>query len=373
MQRTDLENERNRQIIKYNVISIVINLILSVIKLAVGVSIHSKAIVLDSINGFSDMLSSLIAVVSATVASKKADREHPMGYGRLEYISSLLITMLVIYAGGRAVFEAVKTIIHPVSAPEYNIFAIVILVISVICKVGYGVTLRRQGKRLNSVAMIMTGTEALGDALVSISILAAIAILRTANLNIEPYLCILISLLIVWTGIGMFRECMDKIIGSRPDPEMEQEIKKVLAAEEGVMNVCNLVIHSYGENKNIGSVDIEVNEDMRAAEATRLSRRLIRKAAEHGLDLTSVGITGNDLSDPRAAKIWDTILYRVREHEGIRHAQLFTVDFDEKVISFYVVPDYGRKDRDGLVRALRKELEEIFPDMTIEIYQSIDI
>ena len=366
-------DSRNRSIIKYYLISIVLNLILSVLKLIIGIAVHSRAIALDAINGFSDMMSAGIAILSAVAASRKADKAHPLGFGRLEYLSSMVVTLLVMYTGVRAIISSVKDIIYPDGAPDYNAAAVIILLASIACKIGYGLLLRNGGKRLNSISMIMTGTDGMGDALISASILAAIIILRYLHLNIEPYLCILISLSILGTSISMLRECTGKIIGERPDRDFERRIKKVLIAEDGVLDVCNLVIHTYGENTNVGSVDIEVDESTPAAEITRLSRRLIRKAKAEGLTLTSVGVSASSLSDPRAAEIWDTILYRLPQHEGILRAQLFTVDFEEKIISFYVVLDYAQKNRDDVLRLLQEDLEQIFPEMTFEIHESIDI
>ena len=296
-----------------------------------------------------------------------------MGYGRLEYVSALLITALITYTGIRAIVASVRDIIHPEAPPQYTTLIIMILVVSLLLKGGYGILMRRMGQRLKSVAMVMTGTDSLMDALVSAAILAAIAVLRVFHFNLEPYLCILISLLLVYSGVCMFRECMNKILGQRIDPAFRRRIKQELITEDGVLNVCNLVVHSYGEDVFIGSVDVEVEEDMKASEVTRLSRRLIRKAAEQGLTLTSVGICGSNLSDPKATEIWDTILDRIREYDDILKAQLFTVDFDEQVISFQVVQDYSKKTRDTSLDCLRSDLEARFPGMSIEIYKGIDL
>ncbi len=365
--------DRSNQIIKYNLIGIGINLVLSLLKMTIGVSIHSRAVILDSVNGFSDMLSAVITILAAWASKHKASKAHPLGLGRLEYVSSLLITMIIMYMGVRSIISSVGDIIHPGASPDYNRAAVIIMIASVVAKICYGLLLRIQGKRLHSAAMIMTGTEGLGDAVVSMGILGAMATLRFFSINIEPYLCILISLLILYTGVGMLRECLDEIVGSRPDSEFEKTIKRALIMEPGVLNVTNLVIHSYGENVQIGSVDIEVEGDMKAADVTRLSRRLIRKAAGLGLTLTSVGITGSNLGNPRAAEIWDRILYTIREYRDLQQAQLFTVDFEDKVISFYVVPDYACKSWPASLKALEERLGEMFPDMKVEIHDAIDI
>ena len=367
------EQERNSKIVKYSLIGIGANLVLAILKVTVGVAVHSRAVVLDGANGLADMLTAVVTILSTTAAGRRSDKRHPLGYGRLEYVSSLFITAFIMYMGIRAIIDSVKAIIEADSPPSYNMTVVILMIVSVFFKAGYGLLLRREGKKLNSVALIMTGTEAMSDAAISLGILGAIVVLRTTGFNIEPYISILISLLILGTGLNMLWECAHKIIGTRPDPAFEKKIKQTLIMEEGVLNVCNLIVHSYGEHKKVGSVDIEVDENMTAAETTRLSRRLIRRAAEQGMTLTSVGITGSNLSDPRAAQIWDTILDKARSRDGIRQVELFTVDFEEHVISFYVVADYSSKGREDSLQEFREDLERTFPDMKIELQEAIDM
>ena len=164
---TDLpKKERNREIIKYNLIGIGINLILSAIKLIVGLSAHSMAIVLDGVNGFSDMLSSMITIIAGHAAARKSTKAHPLGFGRLEHLSSMLITMLIMYTGVRAIIGSVNDIRAGSEPPEYTRLVIFVMIASVVMKLAYVLLLRIQGKRLNSAAMIMAGTEGLGDVLI---------------------------------------------------------------------------------------------------------------------------------------------------------------------------------------------------------------
>jgi divalent metal cation (Fe/Co/Zn/Cd) transporter len=233
--------------------------------------------------------------------------------------------------------------------------------------------MRIKGKEVSSTAMIMTGTDSLGDALVSIGIIAAIIIYRLTGVNIENYICIAISLMILYTGIGVLRESVAKILGTRNDEEYVAKIRSLLIMEEGVLNINNLVIHNYGENRYYGSADIEVNEEMRASQITKISRRLIRHAKKEGLILTSVGISGTNISDPEATEIWDKILGLIMNHEFILRAHSFAIDLEENVISFYVVLDYSVRDRVQLMKKFREELAGMYPDMTIEIFEAIDI
>ena len=368
-------NERNDRIIKLNLFGIIMSLILSFFMIAVGSWANSRVVVLDGVSGFADLLSMGISITSTALASKRADKAHPLGYGRLEYTSSLLVTMLIMYMGIRVVIKSVGNIINPESEAHYGNVKVIVLVmvVSLICKISYGLMMRKTGRELKSVSMIMTGADSMDDALDSGVILIGIVVMRVTGFNLEPYLCILLALHLIHTSIGMIRECMNKIVGQRIDAEFRRKIKQTLIAEDGVLNVCNLVVHSYGEGVLIGSVDIVVEGDMTAFELTKLTRRIIRKAAEQGLTLTSVGVCGSNLSDPRAAEMWDTILDMIRKYDDIIAAQQFSVDFEDKNMSFYVVQDYSKKTRDHGLNQLKAELESVFPEMTIDIYTGIDI
>ena len=160
--------DRNRTIIKYNIAGIVMNLLLAVLKITAGIVARAHAVMLDGVNSLSDMISSLLTILSSYIAGKRGTKDHPLGYGRLEYISSFVVTVIIMYVGAKTLVEAVKTIIHPHDPPEYSPLVVAIMVVSLVCKIAYGIAMRKNGRRLDSDAMIMTGTESLGDALVSL-------------------------------------------------------------------------------------------------------------------------------------------------------------------------------------------------------------
>ena len=215
--------------------------------------------------------------------------------------------------------------------------------------------------------MIISGTDCMSDSFTSIAILAAILIEKLFGIDIEHYLCIGISLLIIFTGVGMMRECVTKLLGTSVDPEFRKKIKNMILMEEGVYNVGTLVIHNYGEGIYVGSADIEVDENMRAAEITKLSRKITAKANELGMTLTAVGINGTNTSSPEADKIWDKILDTVRKHKDIQRAHSFTVDFRSKQINFSIVPEYETEDPEKTCQELQEELQGIFPGMSFSI------
>lgn len=366
-------SDRNKDIIKYSIAGVVMNLGLAVFKMIAGRAVNSHAILLDGINSLADSISSMLTIASTLVAGNKVDKEHPLGYGRLEYIGSMAVTVVVLYLGAMSMIGAVKGIINHNPAPRFNTAAMIIMIISFVCKMGYGVVMRRKGTSLGSAAMIMTGADSIADALISVGIILTIIIYKATGVSIEHYICIVISLAIIWTGIKMIRDCSDKIIGTRTDPELKRELIRAMVANEEVFNVSNLVIHNYGENVNIGSMVIDVDEDMRAGELTRLSRRLTAQAAGMGVAITSVGINGVNTDDSHFEAIWDDVIKIAMRNENVTRVSRPNIDGDEGKITFSVVLDPGVSDHEKERMKLAEEIKKIYPDMDIEIYLDIDM
>ncbi|MER2234745.1 MAG: cation diffusion facilitator family transporter [Candidatus Limivicinus sp.] len=371
---TDQQTERGRIIIRYNAAGIVMNLLLSVFKLMVGLVIHSRAVMLDALNGFSDMLSSFVSMLSTLYAGRRTDRQHPFGYGRLEYITSLFTTVFILFLALHELYGAITEILSKNdSAPEYNTAVVVLMSVSLIAKLAYGFLSRKTGRRINSVALIMSGTESIGDSVVSFAILVTIAIYRATGLDLEPWLSILISLFIIKTGFDMTRECVNKLLGKKSDPAAYISMKKQIAQEPGVRNVFNLVIHNYGEELAIGSVDIVVDETMTAADTTKLVRRIRRRAAESGITLSSVGVYGSSIQDEESAALWDKVLHIVRSHPEFLRAHAFSYDSTERSAFFVVILDPSVQKKDSLVDALTAELNAAFPGISFTVEAALDI
>ena len=363
--------DRNTLIVKFATIGVVINLTLSALKIISGLTIASRAILLDGVNSLSDCISCAFIIVSAFLAMKHADKAHPFGYGRLEYVCSLLFAMFIMYIGGRSIFNAVRDIIEDIGIPNYSISSVILMIISFSVKMAYGLIARRKGKEVRSPSLIMSGTDSMGDSLTALSILIGMLVQRLFAIDIENYLCIFIAVMIIRTGYGMVRECLNKILGMRVDPEFAKNIRKMMIMEEGVLNVSNLVIHDYGEGTYIGSVDIEVDEKITALQISRISASIKEKAMKMGLVLTSVGVNAADVSSLNADRIRDKVLEIATKHESIARIESLNVDLEMKSLSFSVVPEFDVQNRVEDMKKLRSEIDKCFPDMKVEITESI--
>lgn len=368
------ESLRNQTILQCSIAGILMNLILGLAKLIIGLMIRSRAVVLDALNGFSDMVSSLLSLFSVLFASKRADRKHPFGYGRLEYITSLISTLFILAMSIRAIVSAIQDLAGGDAAtPKYNTAVIVLMSVSLAAKILYGLVSRRAGTRFQAVALIICGTESIGDAVISAAILATIAVNRLTGLNLEPWLSILISLFLIKTCMELIRVCVSKLLGTKGDTAVYASMKKLIIREPEVLNVFNLIIHNYGEELSVASVDIEVDETMTTAETTRLVRRIMRNAAGEGIRVSSVGVYGTNTRNPAIAEMWDSILPAIRRHPECARAYAFCYDEAEHAASFAVVLDPPVRKEAQLIHTLKCELEELFPGVEFTIETALDL
>lgn len=365
-------HDRNTLIVRCAAIGVAINLVLFVLKTASGLATGSRAIALDGVNSLTDSVSCAFVIVSALLARKHADKDHPFGYGRLEYVFSLIFAMFIMYYGANSIAEAVRHIIKGSADPNYSIHSILIMIVSLVLKMGYGFLARNKGKEIRSPSLIMSGVDSMGDSLVAFSIIIGILVQKLFSIGIEQYLCILVSLMIIYTGYSMLHDCLNKILGMRVDPEFGKKIRKMIIMEEGVLNVSNLVIHDYGEGTYIGSVDIQVDANLTARQITRIAASIKAKAIETGLNLTSVGVSAENTSSLRADGIRDKVLELATGHENIERIESLYFDLDLNTLSFSVAFKADGPDREKDLRKLRREIQNCFPDIKINMSVSIN-
>ena len=227
-----MEN-REKVIVRTSVIGILANILLVAFKMVVGLAANSIAVILDAINNLSDALSSVITIVGAKLAAKNPTRKHPLGYGRIEYISALLVAGIVLYAGITSAVESVKKIIHPEKA-DYTMISFIIIAAAVAVKLLLGLYVKSQGKKVNSGALTASGSDALFDAVLSVSVLASAIIYKIFGLSLEAYVGVVISIFIIKAGIEMMLDTLNELMGHRDDVELIKKIKKLISEDEDV-------------------------------------------------------------------------------------------------------------------------------------------
>lgn len=363
---------REKIIVKTSIVGIVTNVLLAVFKAIVGLLSNSIAIILDAVNNLSDALSSVITIIGAKLAGKLPDKKHPLGYGRIEYLSSMLVSALVLYAGITALIESIKKIIHPETA-TYSMLTIIILVVAIIVKLVLGKYVKTKGKQVNSGALIASGSDASFDAILSASVLASALIYLWCNISLEAYVGLAISIVIIKAGIGMLKETLNDILGQRPEPELVKQVKEIIQAEPLVHGVYDLLINNYGPNKNYASLHLELDDTLTVAQVDELTRKIENEVFHKtGIILTGVGVYAYNTGDEKIVLIRNTIQEIVLSYDWALQMHGLYVDTVNKKLQFDVVLSFDIERKEAL-KTLTQEAQAKFPDYKVQITPDVDI
>ena len=366
------QTERDRTIIRTSIIGILANAFLAAFKAVVGLAANSIAIVMDAVNNLSDAASSVITIVGTKLAGKEADRKHPFGYGRIEYLSAMIISLLVLYAGVTAFVESVKKIIHP-DMPEYSAVTLIIVAVAVVVKILLGRYVKRTGEKVRSDSLINSGEDATLDAVISASTLAAAAIWLLFRISLEAWLGAVIAAVIIKSGIGMLRETLSRILGERADAQLARDIKATVASHPGISGVYDMVLHNYGPDSYNGSVHIEVPDTLSADDLDKLIRKVtVDVFRKHNVILTAIGVYSYNTKDPEAAAAREQVSRIAAEHPYVLQMHGFYLDKAEKTIRFDIVVSFDAKDRSRVYREISEKVQEAYPDYTLQIAMDTD-
>lgn len=368
-----MDRKRECVVIRTSIISIISNIVLAGFKAVVGLLANSIAIVSDAVNNLSDALSSIITIIGTKLAGKAPDKKHPYGYGRIEYMTSLIVSAIVLYAGVTAIVESIKKIIHPEVA-DYSTVTLIIIVAGILVKFILGLYVKKKGKEVNSDSLVASGADAFNDAILSISVLISAIIYLIFNISLEAYVGVLLSLVITKSGVELIKESVDNMLGERIESDLAKNIKKDVVEEKEVKGAFDLVLNNYGPDKYLGSIHIEVPDTMSVAEVDRISRNITKKIREkYGVILHTIGIYSLNTKDKKITEIQNDIYNIVFSHKGILQMHGFYIDEQEKTISFDIILDFNIKDREEEYRAIYDEIQKKYNDYKINITLDIDI
>ena len=337
--------DREKTIVKTSFIGIIANVFLAGFKAAVGLMTHSIAIVLDAVNNISDAGSSLITIVGTKLAGKEPDKKHPFGYGRIEYLSAMIISMIVLYAGITSFVESVKQIIHP-ETPDYSAVSLIIVGVAVAVKILLGRYVKGVGEKVNSDSLINSGEDATLDAVISASTLAAAAVFLIFHVSVEAWLGAVISIVIIKSGVEMLRDTISRILGERNDAELARSIQQTVMSFPDVQGAYDLVLHNYGPDAWHGSIHIEVPDTYSAYQLDQLIREITIKVLKaHHVILTAVGVYSVNTKDQEVIQAKERVQEIVFAHEHVRQMHGFYLLKEQKTMRFDIVISFEAKDR----------------------------
>ncbi|MCR5530551.1 MAG: cation diffusion facilitator family transporter [Lachnospiraceae bacterium] len=367
-----LAAERERTIVRTSVVGIITNLFLVGFKAFVGFLSNSIAVILDAVNNLSDALSSVVTIIGAKLGAKQPDKKHPLGYGRIEYLSSMIVAALVLYAGITSFVESVKKIISPEEV-KYGTVSIVIISVAVLVKIVLGLYVKKQGERVNSGALTASGSDALFDAILSASVLVSAVIFLIWGISLEAYVGVIIACFIIKAGLEIMIETLNDIIGKREDSETTKELKGIICEEEAVLGAYDVTLFNYGPNKNYGSVHIELPDNLSVDDVDRITRRIQTNVFHKtGIILTGIGVYSHNTSDNEAAQMRNAIQKMVLSHDWALQMHGFYADTEKKTIRFDVVISFDA-DRKEAMETLHGEVATAYPGYEVIIVPDVDI
>ncbi len=239
------------------IVGIICNIILFAGKFFAGLMTSSIAVSADAFNNLSDAVSSIITLICFKTSGNPADKKHPFGYGRIEYISGLIVSIAIIFTGIEFTKSSVEKIFEP-EAVSYDLVSVAILVASLAIKLWMGLFNRKIGNIINSTAMKATAFDSILDGIITVTILAGMAVNYLTGVSVDAYTGILVALFIIFTGVSIIKETINPLLGQSPSPELVKEINEIVLSNPNILGIHELTVHNYGPGKSVISLHAEM-------------------------------------------------------------------------------------------------------------------
>ncbi len=360
-------NHRTAEIVKVGGTAAAASVVLALLEAFEGVVAGSLDMVIDGLSHITEAGTAVITVLGAKLAGKPADKKHPFGYGRIEYLSALIIAMLTIYAGVTGVVEGVKAILHP-AHPHYGILPLAIVAISMVTRIVVGRHDIHVGEHMNSRALLQVGKSELKHSILSAVTLVSAAVYLLFHIQIGSWVAVLISADICWNGLIMLKDMVSSLLGEQTDVELIRAIRKTILEEPGVEGVYDLVLNNYGPDKHTGSVHIGLEDTTSMNDLDKITRHITsRVAREHRVMLTGVGIYPVNTTDPEVIEMRKHISTIVKAHDYIEQMHGFYVEKETKEIRFDVVVSFETLDHIKVKEVIEEEVRKAYPEYNCRV------
>lgn len=368
----DSAASREKTIVRTSVIGIIANVFLAAFKAVIGLMSSSIAIIMDAVNNISDAGSSLITIIGTKLAGREPDKKHPFGYGRVEYLSAMVISVIVLYAGVTSLVESVKKIINP-DVPDYSTVSLIIVGAAVVVKIVLGRYVKSVGKKVNSASLVNSGEDATLDSVISASTLVAAAIFLVFDISLEAWLGAIISLVIIKSGFEMIKETVSQILGERNDADLAKSIKETVTGFPDVQGAYDLVLNNYGPDTWNGSIHIEVPDTYSADRLDQLIRSIqVKVYEEHHVILTAIGVYSVNTKDAEIIEAYKKVKDLVLSHEYVRQIHGFYMDKEKKTLRFDIVVSFDAEDRRAVYGKVTEAVGKEYPGYELQVAMDTD-
>ena len=346
-QNTDDSRVRTDYGVLTSVVGILCNVLLFAGKLAVGMVMRSVSVMADAFNNLSDAASSVIGFVGVKMAGKPADREHPFAHGRIEYIAALVVAFLVIQVGLTFFKSSLDKIRHPEDL-SFDLVSMLILTASVAVKLWLGRFNKALGKRINSSVMQAGAADALGDVVTTLATMGSILFFHFTQINIDGFVGLLVSLVVMWAGIGIARDTLEPLIGQPVDPKLYREISEFVESYDGILGSHDLIVHNYGPTRSLASIHAEVPNDVDIETSHEIIDRIERDAARKLGIFLVIHMDPVAVRDERVTELKEQVTAELKKiDERLSLHDFRIVDGEQQInLIFDVVVPHSYSDKD---------------------------
>ena len=344
-----------------SVVGVICNLILFAIKLGIGLIINSISVMADAFNNLSDAASSVISFIGVKLAGRPADKEHPFGHGRFEYIAALAVSFLIIQVGITLFKNSFDKVLNPETV-EFNPILIGILGLSMLIKLWLMLFNRTLGNRINSTVMKATAADSMGDILITLSTIISAVIAGVTGLKIDGYIGLIVSIFVMIAGIGIAKDTLEPLLGQAVDRKVYKRITDMVESYDGIVGTHDLVIHSYGPTHRMATIHAEVPNNINFEKAHETIDQIERDVLEQ-MDLLLVihmdPIEVNDVFVLEKKGMVIKIINKLEPKASIHDFRLVNGDHSINLIFDLVIPfSYTTKSERNLLSNVIEEIRK---------------
>ena len=362
-------NEREGVITAVSALGIAVNLLIAAAKVVLGLFASSIAIVSEGVNNASDAMTSVLTLVGSRLAGKHPDAKHPFGYGRVEYLTSLVIAGLILFTGIEMLISSVRLIFEPTEL-NVSVPALAVVAVSAVIKFLLGVFTVSAGKRSGSGALVGVGLDCRNDSFISVVTILSAVIFIVSGVSVDAYVGALMSLLVVKAGFDVLRDTVSELLGRPGDAELAAKLYREIRSTPGILGAVDMMLHNYGPDAYSGSVNVEIDHEKTVGEVYDFLHALqLRIMREYNVTLV-FGVYAVDGDHEEVRVIRQRIAEFVRAHEHVKSFHAVYLDPASPRLYCDLIVDYELHDWELLRGEFTDFMRERFPEhelvLTIE-------
>ena len=357
---------REGAVVTVSALNILVNLISAAVKVVIGMAVSSIAIVSEGVNNATDSATSLITIVGTKLSAKHPTEKHPFGFGRIEYLTSLLIAVLILFTGAELMESSIKLIFEP-QEMSISYVTMAIIAVSAILKLLLGTFTIKEGKRVDSSSLAALGTECRSDSVVSVITLVTALVFLIFRVNLDAYAGIIMALIVLKAGLEVLRQTLSDLLGQSGEKELAQELYRIIRAEPLVLNAADMMLHNYGPDAYSGSVNVEIEHSKTVGEVYAALHELQLRIM-HEKHITMVfGIYAVDKDHQEIRQLREQVAAFVREQEHVTSYHALYIHPNGRDIYVDLVVDYDLADWDELRREFTDYMAARYPEKHLEL------